>query len=601
LALALITAAGAGLVPGQAAAHNGRADPPVIVSRPGWLSPQRIATFAFIHDDPGVTLRCRVDGGRERRCASPYTTASLADGPHRFEVVARAATGARSPAAAVRWLVDATPPATPVIMRAPGTATFVFTGTRTSCSLDGAAPEPCSGRVEFGDLEPGAHRFAVTARDLAGNASGAVHEWAVTVAPDVRTGPEGAVRATSADVTGTAPGAVYHFEYGPTTAYGSQTAARAAGAGGAAAATLTGLQPGTSYHYRIVASTCGGCAAGTTRGEDETLTSAPVTTYQNPVYGGLADPMALQVDGTYYAYGTGERFPMARSNDLVHWTTLAPAMATRPAWVPRSGQWNPWAPSVLRLDGPCPGTTSPACFAMYYTGLNTAVVPEVNCLGVAVSTSPAGPFADTGILDTIPSSRDSAGRPIGCGDDGGHSNIDAAPFVDPVTGKGYLYLSTGRDPAHEWRRTISVIPLTADRLHASGPRVPLFSFTELWEHGVVEGPWVKRHGDRYYLFYSGAGYTSDDYALGYAYAGAPDGPFTKAADNPLLATRALVVGPGGGSLVPGPHGGDWLIYHGRAALGAARTARIDPMTIDDSVTPPKVALRGPTTEPVVLP
>jgi beta-xylosidase len=311
--------------------------------------------------------------------------------------------------------------------------------------------------------------------------------------------------------------------------------------------------------------------------------------------------MALEVNGTYYAYGTGERFPTARSTDLVRWTALAPAMAARPAWVPRTGPWNPWAPSVLRLDRPCPGTSSPGCFVMYYTGLNTTLEPDVNCLGVAVSVSPAGPFADTGILDTDPSSRDSAGRPIGCGDDAGHSNIDAAPFVDPVTGNGYLYLSTGHEPSTAWRRTISVIRLTADRMHAAGPRVPLFSFTEEWEKNVVEGPWVKRHGSRYYLFYSGAGFTSEDYQLGFAYATAPEGPFTKSLGNPVLEPKPLALGPGGGSLLTGPHGGDWLIYHGRGARGAARTARVDPLTIDDTVTPPTVNVRGPTTGPVGLP
>jgi beta-xylosidase len=344
-----------------------------------------------------------------------------------------------------------------------------------------------------------------------------------------------------------------------------------------------------------MASVCGGCAAGTAHGADTTVTTRAVTTYQNPVYGGLPDPMILSAGGESYAYGTGERFPMARSTDLVHWIATAPAMAARPAWVPRTGNWNPWAPSVLRRDGPCPGTSSSECFVMYYTGLNTTLEPDVNCIGVAVSVSPAGPFTDTGILNTDPPSVDSAGRPMGCGDDAGHSNIDAAPFVDPASGHAYLYLSTGHEPSTAWRRTISVIPLTADRLHAASPRVPLFSFTQPWEGDVVEGPWMVRRGESFFLFYSGGTFTNASYGLGYAYAPSPTGPFIK--DAQLLGTVPLVVGPGGASLVTGPHGGDWAVYHGRAVPDAARTMRIDPLVWDDHATPSKVTVRGPSTRP----
>jgi hypothetical protein len=53
----------------------------------------------------------------------------------------------------------------------------------------------------------------------------------------------------------------YSFQYGTTTAYGSETGARDAGAGNApadASAGLAGLAPGTTYHYRVVATNCTG-------------------------------------------------------------------------------------------------------------------------------------------------------------------------------------------------------------------------------------------------------------------------------------------------------------------------------------------------------
>ena len=100
-------------------------------------------------------------------------------------------------------------------------------------------------------------------------------------APAATTGPATAVTDHSATLGGSfdAKGAPtsYHFEYGPTTAYGSVTATTSGGSGGAtaAAATLGGLSPSTDYHYRLVATNAGGTATGTDR--DFTTTTPPAT------------------------------------------------------------------------------------------------------------------------------------------------------------------------------------------------------------------------------------------------------------------------------------------------------------------------------------
>src|SRR5581483_7451249 len=63
------------------------------------------------------------------------------------------------------------------------------------------------------------------------------------------------------------------FEYGTTTAYGSQTSVEALGSGTtqlAVTAPLGGLQAGTTYHFRIVATN----AADTANGADRTFTTA---------------------------------------------------------------------------------------------------------------------------------------------------------------------------------------------------------------------------------------------------------------------------------------------------------------------------------------
>ena len=588
---------------------------PAITGRPSELSRDATGEFSFSAAEPGATLRCSLDESPPADCTSPHRFVDLPDGPHTFSVHAVDRAGNAGPPEAVSWTIDAAAPATPVLTEAPDlestaqSAHFEFSeaepGARTSCRLDNGAIQSCSSPVEYADLDAGEHRFEVTARDAAGNRSAAVHDWTVTLQPAATTGGAREIGTVAATVEGSLqPGphpAVAYFEFGPDTTYGSRTPAVPTGTR-SAEAELTGLSPATAYHYRLVVTTCGGCGPGTGRGADATLTTRPVGTYQNPVYGGQPDPMAARA-GEYYVYATGERFPIVRSNDLVHWSRAGTAMTRRPDWVPQDGQWNPWAPSVIEREGPCPGTSSSTCWLMYYTGLNRRFnLPDGNnCIGVAVSTSPAGPFTDTGVLDTVPASTDASGRPLGCGDDTGHSNIDAAPFVDPVTGDAYLYLSTGRNAAHVFQRTVSVIPLTGDMLHAAGARQPLFTMTQPWEIDVVEAPWMVRHGGTYYLLYSGGRFSDASYAMGYATASSPTGPFTKALTNPFLAATEDVVGPGGGSVVVGPHGGDWLIYHGRAVAGGARTLRVDPLVWDDEHDTAELTVRGPTTAPQPLP
>jgi arabinan endo-1,5-alpha-L-arabinosidase len=191
--------------------------------------------------------------------------------------------------------------------------------------------------------------------------------------------------------------------------------------------------------------------------------------------------------------------------------------------------------------------------------------------------------------------------PIGCGDGAGYSNIDPAPFVDTATGKVYLYLSTGHDASGAWNRKASVIPLSADRIRASGSRRALFSATRSWEAGVIEAPWMHKRKPTYYLFYSAGNWTNASYAMGYATSSSPTGSFAKATANPILKSTADVIGPGGGSLTTGPHGGDWLVYHGRAIAGGPRTLRIDPLVWNTAYLPARVSVRGPTTTPQQAP
>ena len=104
------------------------------------------------------------------------------------------------------------------------------------------------------------------------------------------------------------------FEYGTTTAYGSQSPTQIVGSGTFAIAfttTLAGLLPNTVYHYRVVAIN----SDGTSQGLDRTFTT------------GNAPPVLLPLarTGNHFQFridGASGSYPLERSPDLQTWTSL---------------------------------------------------------------------------------------------------------------------------------------------------------------------------------------------------------------------------------------------------------------------------------------
>lgn len=128
-------------------------------------------------------------------------------------------------------------------------------------------------------LRPGTtYHYRLVAVSSAGITRGADRTFTTpaTKQPLAETGAASRITATTARLEGrlNALGelTMFHFEYGPDTNYGSQTASMTGGiqiTPRTAFAHLTGLKPNATYHYRLIATN----AHGTTRGADATLTT----------------------------------------------------------------------------------------------------------------------------------------------------------------------------------------------------------------------------------------------------------------------------------------------------------------------------------------
>lgn len=249
------------------------------------------------------------------------------------------------------------------------------------------------------------------------------------------------------------------------------------------------------------------------------MTTSAAPSYTNPIIpGNLADPAVIRHEGRYYLYATGEvrgdnGTRVFTSPDLVNWE--------RGPVVFQPGEPHVWAPDVWR-------DPDSGLFYLYYTVNQT--------VGVAKAEGPLGPFrAVRKFFDRA---------------------IDAHLLRDD---DGRLYLYYVQLPGFR----ISVQPMASPTEPAGESRVILQPESE-WERRaghVTEGPWMIRHGGRYYLIYSGSGADTPDYAVGYAVAEHPLGPFTRASENPIVHRSEGLYGPGHGCAIQDDAGAWWHIYH----------------------------------------
>lgn len=311
--------------------------------------------------------------------------------------------------------------------------------------------------------------------------------------------------------------------------------------------------------------------------------------FQNPVIDrNYADPFVLEVDGTYYAYATGDltyNIQVSTSDDLVMWTPRKEALPRLPFWQP-SAKGLTWAPEVVRTS---------AGYVMHYTGRDVQAGRQ--CLAVAVADDPAGPFVDT------------SETPLLCQYDLGGS-IDSSPFEDADGQRYLLWKSDGNCCAIPVRFFIAGltddgIALKGEVRELAGVRVD-----QGWERTLIEAPTLLLRDGTYYLFFSANDYNSRDYAVGYATADNVFGPYTDAPENPILATSVPfgsppgdAAGPGHQSIVADADGDLWMAYHAwdsgliGDSLGGRRAMWIDELVVEDG----RAVVMGPDADPQLRP
>lgn len=280
----------------------------------------------------------------------------------------------------------------------------------------------------------------------------------------------------------------------------------------------------------------------------------------------IADPYVLFYEDKYYAYGTRTNgFEVYISDDLEHWRRGDRlALSPQDSW---GTKWY-WAPEVYYIE-------SEKKFYMFYT------VDEHIC--VATSDSPEGPF----VQDEKKPVREEKG-------------IDASLFVDD-DGKAYLYFVrfTGGNVIWGVEMNSDLKSVKEETLREC---IKADASWELQQAKVAEGPSLLKRNGVYYLIYSANHFRSQDYAVGYATATSPLGPWKKYDGNPILCrdkdVAARLVGTGHGAPFLCRDGSYKYIYHAHSSVNRVepRTSYLNDLIFgDDGV----ISIVGNVIKPVV--
>ncbi len=249
-----------------------------------------------------------------------------------------------------------------------------------------------------------------------------------------------------------------------------------------------------------------------------------------------ADPTIYSENGCYYLSGTRDDLPLGfaalKSTDLEHWTYAGVDSMLLVAGDSVFGSKGFWAPQLLKIGD--------RDYLLAYTANEYVALAQAPDL--------AQHFRQSRV----------------CQIDSSANNIDPFIFIDD-DGKSYLYHVRFDGGNFIWVAEFdldqsTICPTTLVKCLENDQ--PWESTGRYGDAPIMEGPTVIKLDGTYYLFYSANDFRSIDYAVGYATAPTPMGPWTKNPANPIIH-RSIVGenGSGHGDVFTDSEGRLRYVYH----------------------------------------
>ncbi len=305
-----------------------------------------------------------------------------------------------------------------------------------------------------------------------------------------------------------------------------------------------------------------------------------------------ADPEVLYSEktGRFYIYPTTDGYPgwggysfdVFSSPDLVNWTnegSILDLSTNQVSWA----TGNAWAPSVVEKK-----IGNYYKYFFYFSG-NSGFKKEI---GVAVADDPSGPFIDSGssLISQLPNGINSG------------QIIDGDVFIDPVSGKNYLYWGNGFLAVTELNEDmVSVKPNTTLVITPSGGSLSTYAYRE--------GTNVFYRDGLYYFLWSVDDTGSANYHVAYGTSTSPIGPIT-VANQPIVIEQNptnKIYGTGHNSIIQIPGKDEWYIVYHRinsdyinSDPGIHREVCIDSLKFNNDGTIAKVIPTKRGISPVIL-
>ena len=338
-------------------------------------------------------------------------------------------------------------------------------------------------------------------------------------------------------------------------------------------------------------------------------------TYQNPISNGidsnglrdcqvLRDGDSWYMTGTAYPHWTEEAkkapykgVPLYKSSDLLNWTFVDYLVS------PDTDYWYSerfWAPEIQLINGKYYCLFNCTNDALGYLALHA---------GYAVADKIEGPYRV--VTKETPLVR---GNDLTFYQDE-DKTIWAFWRFDYGYGMGYAQVDLGKGVlCSEVREAIPAgkVDFLRDeqgeyllKEHYDGSMVKQIAKCYEWDSAGIEGAYVIKHNNKYYLFYSS---WTNGYDIGYAVADRMTGPWVKSEDNPIYgsSTRPEDLSKdeempysavGHNAIFKGPDGNYWLSCHG-IIKGKKPFLVMDSISFDKNG---KIHSKGPTSTIQTIP